>query len=65
MRKWGLLLLLALVVVLLDGMPFEKTDVAKLRPVQVLYVSTSQNGVFLRTDTEDSGRGETLQEAMR
>lgn len=45
--------------------PNQGTDVGKLIPVEVIAVSESENGVTVRTDTEDTGAGATLAEAFR
>ena len=44
--------------------PVEKLDVGKLEPVQAVYVSRQAGQVLLETDTEDTGRGNTLEDAL-
>lgn len=48
---YGLILLLALLA------PVQRLDVAKLRPVEVIYVYRAQDQVVLQTDTGDLGIG--------
>ena len=37
--------------------PVQKTDVAQLRPIEVVYVCKDADAVILKTDTEDVGIG--------
>ena len=64
MKKWLFFAVVALCALALDRVPFEKTDVANLRPVQVLSVRVSPSGVELETDTGDEGRGTSVQSAL-
>lgn len=61
MKKWLLLLFLG---VLLLWKPFEATDVARLKPVEVIRLSTFAGGVLVETDTGDSGVGATIEKAI-
>ena len=64
MKKWLLFAVAVLCAFAMDGMPFGKTDVGKLRPVQVLCVAVSASGVEFTTDTGDAGAGATVSEAL-
>lgn len=61
MKKWLLLLCFGS---LLLWKPFEATDVARLKPVEVIRVSTFAGGVLVETDTGDSGVGEDIEKAI-
>lgn len=61
MKKWLLLLCLC---GLLLWKPFSATDVAQLKPVEVIRVSTFAGGVLVETDTADSGVGKDLAQAL-
>jgi hypothetical protein len=58
-----LLMLLCFVSMLL-WKPFEATDVAQLKPVEVIRVSTFAGGVLVETDTGDSGVGRDIERAI-
>lgn len=61
MKKW---LLRACLCGLLFWKPFSATDVARLKPVEVLRVSTFAGAVLVETDTGDSGMGKNISEAI-
>lgn len=44
--------------------PTERTDVAQLRPVEVIAIYKTGNAVMLVTDTEDVGIGSSAAEAL-
>lgn len=44
--------------------PVEKLDVAKLRPIEVIYVSQEGQAVLLQTDTDDVGVGKDAHAAL-
>ena len=44
--------------------PVEKADVAKLRPVEVLYIRKDGDAVILKTDTDDVGIGTDVTAAL-
>ena len=44
--------------------PVERTDVGKLRPVEVVAVARTERGYIVRTDTGDQGMGRTLKAAF-
>lgn len=59
MRK---LIYAALLVAALAS-PVQRTDVGKLRPVEVISVAQTAEGYTIRTDTGDLGKGVTLLDA--
>ncbi len=61
MKKW---LLLVCLCGLLLWKPFAATDVARLKPVEVIRVSTFAGGVLVETDTGDSGVGGNIAKAI-
>ena len=54
-----LLLLVAAVLAAPKG-----TDVGKLQPIEIVMVSARDNMVIMETDTEDYGKGVTVEEAL-
>ena len=44
--------------------PVDQLDVAKLRPIEVIYVYKEENQVVLRTDTRDLGVGANAAQAL-
>ena len=44
--------------------PVEKLDVAKLRPIEVIYVMQEKETVVLQTDTDDVGVGSDALDAL-
>ena len=61
MRK----ILYAIILALLAMAPVKRLDVAKLEPVQTVAVFLDQNEVILQTDTDNKGRGETVEVALQ
>ena len=61
MKKWLLLLCFC---GLLLWKPFTATDVARLKPVEVIRVSTFAGGVLVETDTGDTGVGKDISKAI-
>ena len=45
--------------------PVERSDIGKLRPVQVVSVYKERNWVVMETDTEDKGYGGTVRQALQ
>lgn len=45
--------------------PVEKADVAKLRPIEVIYIYKDADAVILKTDTEDVGIGTDVETALQ
>lgn len=44
--------------------PVERLDVAKLLPVEAVAIYMEEEEIVLEIDTEDQGRGSTVQEAL-
>lgn len=61
--KRGILYLAVLSIMLLH--PTERADLGKLKPVETVLIYEDRGQVVLETDTEDQGRGETPQMALR
>lgn len=53
-----------LLLVLTVAMPVKKTDVADLRPVEVIAIYREGEAVRLTTDTKDSGAGADVLQAL-
>lgn len=62
MRRWIIMLAALLVVSLL---PSQGTELSRLRPAAVLVLRVEGKQITLETDTNDTGTGETLEEALR
>ena len=45
--------------------PVERTDVAKLLPIEAVAVYMDGDAVVLETDTEDKGRGDSVADALK
>ena len=58
------LLLYVLIIALVLAVPVERVDVAKLRPVEVIAIYKRDNRVILATDTDDTGEGATVIDAL-
>lgn len=64
MKGWAALTLVVLAVAFLGGKGAAGTDVAKLRPVEVLWVQVVDGEVHLHTDMGDAGRGTDVNAAI-
>lgn len=64
MKYWAWYIGAVVLVAILGWMPFAGTDVARLQPVELIFVSQEENRVQVETDTGDSGRGQTLELAL-
>jgi len=64
MKGWLALTLVVLAVAFLGGKGAAGTDVAKLRPVEVLWVQVVDGEVRLHTDMGDAGRGADVNAAI-
>ena len=49
---------------ILGRLPSSGSDVAKLQPVEVIYIYSTLGTYHMETDTGDHGRGKTVQEAF-
>lgn len=58
------LALYALILAVVWIVPVERTDVAKLRPIEVIAVYQTVDGVILQTDTDDFGTGSNVLAAL-
>ena len=58
------ILLYALILALVQIAPVKRTDIAKLRPVEVIALYNTGNGVRIATDTGDFGVGEDALTAL-
>ena len=63
MKKWLLLTALLMAVAVLSRRPHPARDVAKLEPVQTVYVYLKGGNLCIETDTGAKGTGKTLTEA--
>ena len=52
-------------IAMLGWMPFSPSDVADLKPVELIYIDAERGPVLVKTDTGGSGRGQTLAEAFQ
>lgn len=57
MKHWLWYVLAIAALSMLGLAPFQGTDVAKLKPVEVIRVSADQKGMVVETDTGDIGAG--------
>ena len=57
MKKWPIFLLLTAAVL---WNPAKGTDVGTLIPVEVVQILRTEEGIVVRTDTKNTGTGETL-----
>ena len=64
MKRWLYLLVALLAIVFLGGKVTAGTDVAKLRPVEVVVVTRSEKNIKIQTDTGDAGVGTDLAQAV-
>ncbi|MBQ8358345.1 MAG: hypothetical protein IJX37_00320 [Oscillospiraceae bacterium] len=56
-------ILYIIILALLFLAPVERLDVAKLEPVQTVALYADENGIVLETDTDNKGRGATVDSA--
>ena len=64
MKRWPWYLCALLLIAVLGWMPFEGSDVAKLKPVEVVRIERGDNMITVQTDTGDIGEGKDLSEAF-
>lgn len=65
MKRWVWYIGIIAIVAALSGKTSAGTDVAKLQPVQVVYLTCPEGQIVIETDTGDWGNGETLKEALQ
>lgn len=58
------LLLYAIILGALFIVPLQGVEIANLKPIQAVWLDMKNGEVFLLTDTEDSGYGTTVDEAL-
>ena len=63
MKKWLFLTAVLIAVAVLSRRPHPARDVAKLEPIQTLYVYRNGTELAIETDTGAKGTGKTLTEA--
>lgn len=59
------IVLYILILALLFFVPLERTDVAKLRPIEAVAIYNEGSLLVLETNTEDVGRGEDAESALQ
>ncbi len=64
MKRWGVYFTGLLVLALLSKTPFAGSDVALLKPVEVLRVTGEDGQIRVETDTGDFGTGSDLSAAF-
>ena len=64
MKRWLLYLIIIVAISLLGISPFQRTDIAQLAPVEVVWLSWEKGRLCLQTDTQDVGYGEDVQSAL-
>lgn len=62
--KIFLLYICIFAVAVFGWLPFEGTELGKLKPVELVLLSQEEGTVILSTDTGDSGRGTTVSGAL-
>lgn len=63
MKKWLFLTAVLVAVAVLSNRPHPARDVAKLEPVQAVYIYEKDGALCIETDTGATGTGATLTEA--
>ncbi len=64
MKRWLLYLIIIAVISFLGISPFQRTDIAQLAPVEVVWLSSEKGRLCLQTDTQDVGYGTDVQSAL-
>ena len=64
MKRWPLYLFALGVLGFLEILPFQGTDVARLEPIEAVWLTSIDDTVYLETDTGDVGIGEDISEAL-
>lgn len=65
MKRWPWYIAALSLIAVLNLLPFSGTDVAQLKPVEVLWVYQTAEGVVIETDTLDRGSGSTPEDAFQ
>ena len=58
------IILYALILIALFFVPLQRVEIANLEPIQGIWMYGNNETVFLETDTEDKGSGNTVEEAL-
>lgn len=61
MKTLGIVFVVFGIMAVFGILPFAGTDVAKLEPVEVVALSWERNRILVQTDTQEQGRGQTLE----
>ncbi len=62
MKRWILFVMVTAAILLLpEG---QEKDISHLHPVQLLYIYKEDGKIVLETDMDDTGKGETLPDAL-
>lgn len=64
MKRWVLYFGTFLIISSLGISPFCGTDIARLSPVEMVWLSSQGGEVYLQTDAGDLGQGENVQAAL-
>lgn len=59
------LVIYVLILALVWALPLDRTDIAQLRPVEVIAVYRQGDIVTICTDTDDAGQGRSPEEALK
>lgn len=65
MRRWIVYALGLLLIGFSSMMPFHRTDIAELKPVELICISRTAGQVRIETDTGDWGAGPTVEAALK
>lgn len=64
MKRWIIYIVAFAGVALFGASPFHGTDIAKLAPVEAVWLAEKDGRIYLETDTGDRGWGEDVQAAL-
>lgn len=64
MRRWWIYIILYALVGVFGLSPFSGTDIAKLSPVEAVWLEERDGYVRIETDSKEVGVGKTLSEAL-
>lgn len=64
MKRWPWYIAALSLIAVLNLLPFSGTDVAQLKPVEVLWIYQTEDGVVIETDTLDRGIGSDPEDAF-
>lgn len=58
------IILYCLILIGVTMIPLERTDISSLEPIQAVWMHKEEQTLTLRTDTDDTGTGKTVEEAL-